>query len=68
MTKPPVVQEEPLRAELWSFLEAVRRRGVPAVTLENGRSALALALEIVVEIQRHSQRAGLLQLAGLSQK
>jgi len=65
MTKPSVVQEEPLRAELRSFLDAVSKRAVPAVTLEDGRRALALALEIVAETQRHSTRAGLAQLAGL---
>jgi predicted dehydrogenase len=65
MTKPSVVQEEPLRAELRSFLDVVRKRAVPAVTLEDGRRALELALEIVAETQRHSTRAGLAQLAGL---
>ena len=65
MTKPSVVQEEPLRAELRSFLDAVRKRTAPAVTLDDGRRALALALEIVAETQRHSNRAGLAQLAGL---
>jgi predicted dehydrogenase len=63
MSKPAVTQEEPLRAEIRSFLDAVRRRGTPAVSLEDGRRALAMALDIVAEIQRHSQRAGLAQLA-----
>jgi predicted dehydrogenase len=65
MTKPSIVQEEPLRAELRSFLNAVRSRAVPAVTLEDGRRALGLALEIVAEAHRHSTRAGLAQLAGI---
>ena len=65
MTRPSVVQEEPLHAELRSFLDASRNRAVPAVTLEDGRRALALALEIVAETQRHSTRAGLAHLTGL---
>ena len=47
VTKPPVASEEPLHAELKSFLQAVRERSTPVVPLEDGRSALALALEIV---------------------
>ena len=35
--KPPVAQQEPLRAELDSFLRAVRNRSTPEVTLEDGR-------------------------------
>lgn len=70
MTKPPVAQEEPLRAELRAFLAAVRGSGgsatkLPGVSLEEGRRALALALDIVREIEQHSGRAGLAQLAGL---
>lgn len=58
-SKPEVVDEEPLRAELRSFLEAVRDRKQPIVTLEDGRRALAAALEILKSIQEHSRRAGL---------
>ena len=59
MAKPPVKGEEPLYAELKSFLDAVRRRGQPVVSLEDGRRALALALEIVEQIEKHSQRIDL---------
>jgi len=59
MAKPPVKGEEPLYAELKSFLDAVRRRVHPVVSLEDGRRALALALEIVEQIEKHSQRIGL---------
>jgi predicted dehydrogenase len=62
MTKPPVVAEEPLHAELLSFLEAVRRKSSPEVPLEDGRKALALALEIVDKIQQHGSRVRLEQL------
>ena len=59
VTKPPVLQEEPLRAELRSFLHAVRRRESPTVSLEEGRRALAVALDILEAIRRHSSGAGL---------
>jgi predicted dehydrogenase len=60
--KPPVEQQEPLRAELGSFLRAVRERSTPEVTLEDGRRALAAAVEILDGIAAHSRRAGLSQL------
>jgi predicted dehydrogenase len=60
--KLPVVGEEPLQAELKSFLEAVRNRRPPAVTVEEGRRALALALDIVAAIKTHSQHIHLDQL------
>ena len=59
MLKPPVTSEEPLRAELRSFLDAVRRRSTPVVTLEDGRRALAVALNIVTDIHQHSSRINL---------
>ncbi len=57
--KPPVAAEEPLHAELESFLEAVRTRSQPLVSLEDGRRALAVALEIVGAIREHSDRVDL---------
>jgi len=59
MQKPPVVSEEPLHAELRSFLDAVRHRSRPQVPLEDGRRALAVALDVLAEIQAHSHRIGL---------
>jgi len=59
MTKPPVLQEEPLRAELKSFLDAVRARSKPVVSLDDGRNALKVALEILEAIRDHHQRAGI---------
>jgi predicted dehydrogenase len=59
MAKPPVNGEEPLYAELKSFLNAVRDRSVPLVSLEDGRRALALALDIVEQIEEHGKRIDL---------
>ncbi len=59
MQKPAVVSEEPLHAELRSFLDAVRHRTRPQVPLEDGRRALAVALDVLAEIGQHSQRVGL---------
>ena len=59
VSKPPVAAEEPLHAELKSFLEAVRERSTPLVSLDDGRRALALALEIVAKIREHGQKVGL---------
>jgi predicted dehydrogenase len=62
MVKPPVKEEEPLYAELKSFLDSVRRRLAPIVPLQDGRRALALALEIVDQIQKHGERIDLERL------
>jgi len=59
MAKPPTTNEEPLHAELKSFLEAVRQRSRPVVTLEDGRRALALALEIAAAIREHERKVSL---------
>jgi predicted dehydrogenase len=63
VTKPPVASEEPLHAELKSFLHAVRERSAPVVPFEDGRRALALALEIVDAIRDHGQKVGLAGIA-----
>ena len=59
VNKPAVASEEPLHAELKSFLKAVRERSTPVVSLEDGRRALGLALEIVGAIQEHGKKVGL---------
>ena len=59
MQEPPVISEEPLHAELRSFLDAVRHRTPPQVPLEDGRRALAVALDVLAEIGAHSKRVGL---------
>ncbi|MGA3195962.1 MAG: Gfo/Idh/MocA family oxidoreductase [Terriglobales bacterium] len=58
VAKPAIAAEEPLLAEIKAFLEAVRSRGTTAVSLEDGRRALALGLEILAEIARHAGRVG----------
>jgi predicted dehydrogenase len=63
VAKPPVTSEEPLHAELRSFLHAVRQRSAPVVPLEDGRRALALALDIVSAIREHGKKVGLAAMA-----
>jgi predicted dehydrogenase len=62
--RPEIDAEEPLRAELVSFLKAVRERSTPEVSLDQGRKALDVALQIVEAIAEHSQRAHLEALTG----
>ena len=59
VVKPPTTAEEPLHAELKSFLESVQRRSTPTVTLEDGRRALAVALDIVASISEHGKKIDL---------
>jgi predicted dehydrogenase len=63
VVKPPVTSEEPLHAELKSFLHAVRERSTPVVPLEDGRRALALALDVVGAIREHGKKVGLAGIA-----
>jgi len=48
----PVDKEEPLRAELASFVHCVQTRERPVVSGEDGRNALRLALELSEQIRR----------------
>ncbi len=59
LRKVPTEAGEPLRLEIESFLHAVRTRTRPVVSGEDGRAALALALEINRAIAEHAARAGL---------
>jgi len=59
ISKPTILPEEPLHAEIRSFLDAVRHRTRPVVSLEEGREALALGLEILRAIGEHGSRLGL---------
>jgi predicted dehydrogenase len=59
LKKIPVELGEPLRLEIQSFLQKVRDRSTPVVSGEDGRAALALALEINAAIKAHAERAGL---------
>ncbi|MFI5098825.1 MAG: hypothetical protein ACHQT6_12700, partial [Candidatus Acidiferrales bacterium] len=58
MAKPPITAEEPLLAEIKAFLQSVRDRSRPVVSLEDGRKALELGLAILGEIGRHAGRIG----------
>jgi predicted dehydrogenase len=58
VSKPPITAEEPLLAEITSFLECVRDRGQPVVSLEDGAHALELALAILSAIKRHAGKIG----------
>ena len=60
--KPKLEQQEPLKAEIVSFLDAVRRCAQPEVTLSDGRQALSIATQIVEAIAAHSERAHLNEL------
>ena len=57
--KPEVRPGEPLRLEIESFLDCVRTRSTPRVSGEDGRAALALALDVTAAIAEHAERAGL---------
>jgi hypothetical protein len=59
LKKISVEQGEPLLLEIASFLGAIRTRGKPVVSGEDGRAALALALEINRAIAAHAERTGL---------
>jgi predicted dehydrogenase len=59
MAKLPSVQEEPLHAELKSFLQSVRSRSTPTVSLDDGRRALAVALDIDAAIRKHGEKINL---------
>lgn len=61
VSKPAITPEEPLRGEIRAFLDSVRTRKAPAVSLEDGRKALAAALEILSQIEAHAAK---LNLAG----
>jgi predicted dehydrogenase len=60
LRKVPVEAGEPLRLEIQAFLLAVRQRTKPEVSVEEGRAALALALEINAAVESHARRTGLI--------
>jgi predicted dehydrogenase len=61
ISKPAITPEEPLHAEIQAFLHSVRTREKAVVPLEDGRRALAVALEVLEQIEDHRKR---LNLAG----
>jgi predicted dehydrogenase len=56
--KPAITAEEPLVAEIKAFLQCVRDRSRPVVSLQDGAQALELALAILSAIKRHAGRIG----------
>ncbi|KAF0247572.1 MAG: putative dehydrogenase-like protein [bacterium] len=56
----PVVTDEPLRAELAAFVASVKHSQPPLVTGQDGRNALALALDVSEKIAEHAKKVGLL--------
>jgi hypothetical protein len=62
LNKPVVQLEEPLHAELKSFISAVRRRSQPEISLEDGRLALDAAFSILTAIKDHIRHANLAAL------
>jgi len=48
----PIQKEEPLKLELWNFIESVRAHGTPLVSGESAKRALDLAFEITRQIQQ----------------
>jgi predicted dehydrogenase len=59
VAKPEIAGEEPLHAEIKSFLHSVRTRSKPIVSLEDGRRALAIALDIAAAIVEHGDKVKL---------
>ena len=59
LSKPEVIAGEPLLAEILSFLASVSARTQPVVTLEDGRRALSLALDITKAMAEHHHRANI---------
>jgi predicted dehydrogenase len=55
---------EPLQLEMESFADCVRQRTQPIVSAEDGRAALALALDILAAIHAHHDRADIHRVLG----
>jgi predicted dehydrogenase len=55
----PVVQDEPLRAELAAFVQSVLTGEGPKVSGQDGRNALSLALQVSERIAAHARKVGL---------
>ncbi len=50
-------KEEPLKAELEAFIQAVRTGVKPIVSGREGREALKVALQVMEQIRLHTRRA-----------
>ncbi|HEU4835221.1 MAG TPA: Gfo/Idh/MocA family oxidoreductase [Pyrinomonadaceae bacterium] len=58
-----IIDVEPLRAEIVSFLEAARDGAPPAVSGIEGRNALSLALRTLERIREHAEHPGVSELS-----
>lgn len=58
-----VVDVEPLRAEIVSFLDAAENGLAPAVSGSDGRNALSLALRTLERIREHAEHPGVSELS-----
>ena len=58
-----IIDVEPLRAEIVSFLESVRNGELPAVSGREGRNALSLALRTLERIREHAEHPGVSELS-----
>jgi len=61
-----VVDVEPLRAEIFSFLESVQEGKPAAVTGLEGRNALSLALRTLERIRQHAEHPGMSELSAIA--
>lgn len=57
-----IIDVEPLRAEIVSFLESAREGTAPAVSGFEGRNALSLALRTLERIREHAEHPGVSSL------
>jgi len=58
-----IIDVEPLRAEIVSFLESARDGAPPAVSGFEGRNALSLALRTLERIRQHAEHPGVSELS-----
>lgn len=58
-----IIDIEPLRAEIISFLESARAGSSPAVSGFEGRNALSLALRTLERIREHAEHPGVSELS-----
>ena len=58
-----VVDVEPLRAEIVSFLDSAENGSPPAVSGPDGRNALSLALRTLERIRQHAEHPGVSELS-----
>ena len=58
-----IIDVEPLRAEIVSFLESARDGKPPAISGFEGRNALSLALRTLERIREHAEHPGVSELS-----